>query len=101
VKQTILTITAAATLAAVATLVSAEPDAAANTTVGASASVGSSLALGAGQPQSRNRDEMVIAPPWLQSWSVGREPASGRGCERDPLGNIRCVELQIPLSMPR
>jgi len=100
-KKLLLTMTAVAALAALPTFASADPDAAGNAAAGAAvgagvgfvvggpvgAAVGAGVGgtVGAGQPQVRERDEVVIER---------REPVRERSCVRDSLGNTSCEEIR-------
>jgi hypothetical protein len=100
-RKLLLTMTAVAALAAVPTLASADPDAAGNAAAGAAVGAGVGFAVGgsigaavgagvggtvgAGQPQVRERDEVVIER---------RAPVRERSCTRDSLGNSVCEEIR-------
>ena len=77
-KKLLLTMTAVAALAALPTFASADPDAAGNAAAGA--------AVGAGQPQARERGEVVI--------EERRAPVRERSCTRDSAGNSVCEEIR-------
>ena len=100
-KKLLLTMTAVAALA-LPTIASADPDAAANAAAGAAVGAGVGFAVGgpvgaavgagvggtvgAGQPQGRQRDEVVIEHQ--------RAPVRERSCVRDSMGNTVCEEIR-------
>jgi hypothetical protein len=101
-KRFLVTMTALTALAALSTIASADPDAAGNAAAGAAvgagvgfvvggpvgAAVGAGVGgtVGAGQPQVRDRDEVVI--------ERDRPPVRERSCTRDSLGNSVCEEIR-------
>jgi hypothetical protein len=101
-KKLLLTMTAVAALAALPTLASADPDAAGNAAAGAAVGAGVGFAVGgpvgaavgagvggtvgAGQPQARERGEVVI--------EERRAPVRERTCTRDSAGNSVCEEIR-------
>jgi hypothetical protein len=101
-KKSLLTITAVAALAALPNIASADPDAAGNAAAGAALGAGVGFAVGgpvgaaigagvggtvgAGQPQARERDEVVI--------ERDRAPVRERSCVRDSAGNSVCEETR-------
>jgi hypothetical protein len=100
-KKLLLTMTAVAVLA-LPTIASADPDAAGNAAAGAAVGAGVGFAVGgpvgaavgagvggtvgAGQPQARERDEVVI--------EHRRAPVRERSCTRDSMGNSVCEEIR-------
>ena len=101
-KKLLLTMTAVAALAALPTFASADPDAAGNAAAGAAVGAGVGFAVGgpvgaavgagvggtvgAGQPQARERGEVVI--------EERRAPVRERSCTRDSAGNSVCEEIR-------
>jgi hypothetical protein len=100
-KKLLLTMTAVAALA-IPTIANADPDAAANAATGAAVGAGVGFAVGgpvgaavgagvggtvgAGQPQARQRDEVVI--------EHRNAPVRERSCVRDSAGNSVCEEIR-------
>ena len=85
-KKLLLTMTAVAALAALPTIASADPDAAGNAAAGAAVGAGVGGTVGAGQPQARDREEVVIERE--------RAPVRERSCTRDSMGNSVCEEIR-------
>ena len=97
-KKLLLTMPTVAALAVLPSMASADPDAAGNAAVGAGvgfavggpvgAAVGAGVGgtVGAGQPQARQRDEVVIEHQ--------RAPVRERSCVRDSMGNSVCEEIR-------
>jgi len=101
-KRCLITMTAIVALTSISGMASADPDAAGNAAAGAAVGAGVGFAVGgpigaavgagvggtvgAGQPQSRDREEVVI--------ERDRRPVQERSCTRDSLGNSVCEEIR-------
>jgi hypothetical protein len=101
-KKLLFAMTAAVALAALPTMATADPDAAGNAAAGAAVGAGVGFAVGgpvgaavgagvggtvgAGQPQVRDRDEVLV--------EERRAPVRERSCTRDSAGNSVCEEIR-------